>query len=459
MTAEGRGSILIVEDDAGMRLFLGEALRKEGYAPREAETGAAALGMISAERPDVVLLDVRLPDVDGLDLLRRVRAAAPDTLIVVMTAYGSRQMAHRAVEEGAYDYFEKPVDLADLRVVVRRAIERARLAREVRDLREQSASAEVPGMIGRSAGMLKTAGLVRLVAVHDIPVLIEGESGTGKELVARKIHEISPRNGRPFVAVNCAAIPETLLEAELFGYERGAFTGAVRAHEGRFEQAEGGTLFLDEIGDMSAGMQAKLLRTLQEKTVERIGSKASKKVDFRLVAATNQDLSASVRTGRFREDLYYRINAIVLRLPPLRDRGDDLRLLADRTIEVYGAKYGKEGLRLTNDAYGVLRSHSWPGNVRELENVLQRAILFAEGREVAPEHVALALSTSGGDERPEEGEEKTLLENVGEIAGSAEKEMIVEALTKARWRRQDAATLLGISRRTLLTKMKKYGLS
>lgn len=457
MTAEGRGSILIVEDDRGMRLFLGEALRKEGYALREAETGAASLGLISAERPDVILLDVRLPDVDGLDLLRRVRAAAPDTLIVVMTAYGSRQMAHRAVEEGAYDYFEKPVDLADLRVVVRRAIERARLAREVRDLREQSASAEVPGMIGRSAGMLKTAGLVRLVAVHDIPVLIEGESGTGKELVARKIHEISPRNGRPFVAVNCAAIPETLLEAELFGYERGAFTGAVRAHEGRFEQAEGGTLFLDEIGDMSAGMQAKLLRTLQEKTVERIGSKASKKVDFRLVAATNQDLAASVRTGRFREDLYYRINAIVLRLPPLRDRGDDIRLLADRYIEIYGARYGKEGLRLTNDAYGVLRSHSWPGNVRELENVLQRAILFAQGRDVAPEHVALALSASEGEGRRDE--EKTLLENVGEIAGSAEKEMIVEALTKARWRRQDAATLLGISRRTLLTKMKKYGLS
>jgi len=435
--------ILIVDDETKLGLLLSSALKKAGYEADFVDTAEAALNKIAAGY-DVVLTDIRMPGMDGMELLRRIKSEHPEVVVVMMTAHGTVKSAVEAMKAGAYDYLLKPFSTDELLMLVERIEGELQLAREVEYHRreEQKRFGE---LVGQSAAMRRVFDLISRVAPSDATVLILGETGTGKELVARAIHQRSPRAKKPFVAINCAAITETLLESELFGYERGAFTGADRRKPGMFELASGGTLFLDEIAEMPPTLQAKLLRVLQEKVVYHLGGTTPIPVDVRIIAATNKDLKQLVREKKFREDLYFRLAVFPIQLPPLRERRQDIPLL----VENYLARRGASA-KVSPEAMELLMGYDYPGNVRELENILERALILSGGKDILPEHLPeLEEIPSGEDILPVPGE-TTLAE--------LEKKMLLAALEKAGGNKSKAARLLGITRRMLYTRLKKYGI-
>lgn len=381
-------SILVVDDDEGIRDTLEAVLSEEGYQVAAASTGKAALELARGREFHLVLLDLRMPDMSGLEILPRLRSELPRAPIIIMTAYGTIKTAVEAVKQGAYDFVSKPFDLDEMRITIEKALAHERLKMENERLRTMLEDELVfQEIVGRSAKMRAVFELIRKVANHDVTVLIVGESGTGKELVARAIHYNSSRRAGPFLKLNCAALPDALLESELFGYEKGAFTGAQMRKPGRFELADGGTLFLDEIGNMSPSMQVKLLRVLQEKEFERVGGKSTVKVDVRILAATNSNLRSEVAKGTFREDLYYRLNVVQICVPPLRERKEDIPLLAQHFIKEFNVSLGKEFAGVSPQAMNLLTRYDWPGNVRELKNAIEAAMLLGEGPFIMPEHL------------------------------------------------------------------------
>ncbi len=438
-------AVLVVEDDALMRSFLMEVLAAEGHRVESAPDGAAGLARLGLDSWDLVITDLKMPGLDGLSLLKEGRKLRPEARWIVITAHGSVESAVEAMKAGAADYLLKPFDSPDeLRLVVRRALREAESEARINLLSEELGKDFPPvELIFLGAAMEQVQVMVREVAPTTASVLLTGASGTGKEVLARVIHAWSPRREQPFVAVNCAALAESLLESELFGHERGAFTGAVAARKGRFELADGGTLFLDEVGEIAPSVQVKLLRVLQERVVERVGGARPVPVDVRVIAATNRDLKAHVAEGKFREDLYYRLNVFPLRLPPLAERTDAVLPLADFFRARYSARFGKQVDRFSDAARQDLRHYAWPGNIRELQNVVERAVILAR-EQIDPGHLNL--------ESPAE------CRGGGELK-DVEREAIERVLRESAGNRRKAAATLGISLRTLQYRLKEYGLS
>jgi two-component system response regulator HydG len=440
--------VLVVDDDPGVRYTLREILESEGLEVAEAGDGVEALERL-AERPaPLVITDLRMPRLDGRGLLAELATRAPGTRVVLITAHGSERDAVEAIKAGAYDYFKKPFETEELLAVVRRAVEAVRLRDENERLAGELALSRT--MVFGSESMRSLARLVARVAPKDITVLITGESGTGKERVAEALVRASPRAEKPFVRFNCAALSPELAEAELFGHARGAFTGAVRSRPGLFGEADGGTILLDEVGELAASAQAKLLRVLQEGEVRPVGEERSRTVDVRVLAATHRDLEAEVKAGRFREDLFYRLNVVRLHVPPLRERPDDVVLLARHFLDRFATRFGLEGLRVPEALLDRLRAHAWPGNVRELENALESLVALSP-----PEGLDLSLLPFGrGEAAPAEDGPLSLKQRVE----AYERGLVYEALREALGNRSEAARRLGISRVTLHDKLKKYGL-
>ena len=444
--------ILIVDDDSPHRSMLRTVLRGWGYAVEEAEDGAAAVEQVKARAFDAVLTDVRMARLDGIAALREIREWNPSIPVLIMTAWSSVQNAVDALRLGACDYLTKPLELDELKLALERALDHTRLARESQEPgRAQSEASSL--LLGRSEAMRELVEMVETVAPTEATVLVSGESGTGKELVARAIQAASTRRDKPFVTINCAALAENLLESELFGHEKGAFTGADRRREGRFVQAHGGTLFLDEIGEMPLSLQAKLLRVLQQGEVQRVGCDETIKVDVRVIAATNRVLADEVAAGRFREDLFYRLNVIGLEVPPLRARREDIPLLASTFLERHAAANRKTIKGFTPQAMDAMLRYGWPGNVRELENAVERAVILSGGEYIAER--ALPLAVQNAPVPDAEGEELALgsmsLEDV-------ERKAIEATLRETEDNKSEAARRLGITRATLHSKLKKYGL-
>jgi len=443
-------TLLVADDDPGLRESLERTLTREGYRVVLASDGRAALERVQAGGVDLIVTDLRMPGLTGLELLRAAKAIMPDVDVILLTAFGTVEEAVKAMKDGAYDFLTKPFRREQLIKLVDKALERRDLIEQNRALKKQLEDIRAKGqMIGASPSFRRMLTLVEQIADSSATILIQGESGTGKELVARTIHERSARRNGPFVAVNCAALPETLLESELFGYEKGAFTGAAGRKEGRFELANGGTLFLDEVADLSLITQPKILRVLQEGEFERLGGTRSLQVDVRIVAATNQDLSEMVKEKRFREDLYYRLNVISVRVPPLRERHEDIRVLAQHYLRVYAAKNGRKLEGFSNEALERLESYAWPGNVRELENLIERTVLLARkdriDAEDLPEEVA-------GVKRPPRD---AILELVGTPLDEIEQRLLDETLRITGGNKTQAAKLLGIDVRTVARKLER----
>jgi len=455
-----REELLVVDDEPQMLIAVNETIRRLGYGVTTAGSGMEALRRLKEKYYGLVITDMRMPEVSGLDLLRRIKNLAPQTPVVLLTAYGTVQNAVDAMREGAFDYLLKPFDAEALENVVRRALESGK--------KEKASRAHV--IVTQDPRFSRTIELATHAAESSATVLIEAESGTGKELLARMIHERSPRRAKPFVAVNCAALPENLLESELFGYEKGSFTGAAVSKPGKFELADGGTLLLDEIGEMASILQAKLLRVLQEKEVDRIGGRAPVPIDVRVIATTNRDLLSLARQGEFREDLYYRLNVVRLNIPPLRERIGDIPLLTDFFCKRYGSEHGRGELTVSPEAAGRLRLHSWPGNVRELENAIQRAAALSAGSEIKVSDVFLSDPVDFVQDRPapDDGsqgfsssvssEEKFSLSS-GMTMREMEKRLICQTLADTGGNRTRAARSLGISLRTLRNKLNEFGLT
>jgi two-component system NtrC family response regulator len=443
--------ILVVDDEPAQLELIGGFLKKQGFETALAESGEKALRLFQQEPFDLVLTDQRMPKLSGLDLLRAVRAIHPEAAVMVMTAFGTIETAVSAIKEGATDYLTKPLNLDELLYRIEQIRERLRLISENRDLREAlQRQHRIEGIIGESGPMLEVFSMVRRVAPSEATVLIRGESGTGKELIAKAIHYASPRAGAPLVRVNCAALPETLLEPELFGHEKGAFTGALTKREGRFELADRGSLFLDEIGDLPLPLQAKLLRVLQEREFERVGSSVPIRVNVRILAATHRDLEELLKTGQFREDLYYRLNVVTILLPPLRERRQDLPFLIDHFLKLFAGKNHKTIRGFTQDAREALLRYDYPGNVRELENIIERAVVLTRDDLIGKADLPLSIH----EPEAETNEESTL----PAATEGMERRMIREALARSGGIQTRAAELLGISERALRYKLKKYGL-
>jgi two-component system response regulator AtoC len=443
--------VLVVEDERTALHALTALLVDEGYHVLKAETGEEGLGRGLREEPDLILLDIRLPDLDGLTVLERLRSGYCDAAVIVMTADASSSNAIRATQLGAFDYVSKPINDEHLLVLIRRALEYRRLERELRDLRGARPKVPtIPGIVGHSLPMQEVYKLIGRVANSTATVLVTGQSGTGKELVANAIHEFSDRQARPLVKVNCAAIPEHLLESELFGHEKGAFTNAFSRRIGRFEQAQGGTIFLDEVAELPLGLQPKLLRAIQERTIERLGSNTPLSVDLRIIAATAQDLSAAVAAGQFREDLYYRLNVVSIALPLLRDRKEDIPLLVQRFLG-----RSERPVSIRQDALDKILAHDWPGNVRELENVVARAIVLAPGGIVTPDCIQFPNrpATARGDWL----EQIPFREGYWTVIRKVETQLLKAALDEARGNKAEAARILGIQRRLLYEKLGELG--
>jgi DNA-binding NtrC family response regulator len=450
--------IAVVDDEDLFRSWLSEHLGAAGYAVREAATGDEALRLATEESPRLMLLDLRLPDADGLELVSRLREIDHDLVVVIVTAYGEVQTAVRAVKAGAYHFLEKPLDLDDLLITIEKALETQRLRQEILALRKQHrwqiASVE---FVGRSTAMRQLADIVEKVArTESATVLLQGESGTGKDLVARAIHARSNRQDKPFLEINCTALPEQLVEAELFGHERGAFTDARERKKGLAELADGGTLLLDEIGDMPLGAQAKLLRFLEDSRFKRLGGTIDIPVDVRVIAATNRKLDGAVERGEFRSDLYYRLKVIDVVIPPLRERPEDCAPLALYFVEQLARDLKCAVPTLTLDAMHVLEAYSWPGNVRELRNVLERALILEDTDEIRPEHLPMEIR---GASRDPEGDNLFQLPAEGFRMEDVERSVIEQALARTRGNVAHAARLLGMSRDTLRYRMKKYYLT
>ena len=450
-------TLLLVDDEPANLDSLERIFAREGYRTQRAETGAAALALLRDRPADVVLTDLMMPGMSGQELLRAVRAVAPDAEVVLMTAYGTVEAAVAAMKDGAYDFLTKPLKRHAVLKSVAQALEKRRLVLENRQLKARLAGlSDRTPIVGQSPALRATLDVIRQAAPSSATVLLLGESGTGKELFARALHEHSSRAQQPFVPINCAAIPETILESELFGYERGAFTGAVARKEGRIERAQGGTLFLDEIGELSPAVQVKLLRFLQEGEIERLGGSGTMKVDCRVVAATNQDLSARVREGKFREDLYYRLNVIQVVLPPLRDRIEDIPLLADHFMARYAAKNGKQIGGLTRAALSALEAYPWPGNVRELEHAIERAVVLSRGAQIDVDDLPESVRSGGAGRAAGIGaalEGRTLAVPLGTTMEEIELRVIRETLRQTKGDKNLAAQLLGIAARTIYRKL------
>ncbi len=454
--AADRPLVLVVDDERGHRTMLRALLAQAGYRALEADDGDVAVDQVRTHPVDAVLLDLRMPRMGGIETLEALKRVRPELPVVLLTAYASVDTAVAAMKKGAFDYLTKPVDAADLRRVLEKALEFRRLEEEVRLLRERLGERfDFSSLIGRSRPMRELFETLALVAPSDATVLITGESGTGKELVANAIHQNSPRRDKPFVKVNCAALHENLLESELFGHERGAFTGATAQRKGRFELAHGGTLFLDEIGDMSPATQAKVLRVLQEGEFERLGGTRTLKVDVRVIAATHRDLEAMVAEGTFRQDLYYRLSVVPVHLPPLRERPEDIPLLAEHFLRVYASKNRKPIAGFTPEAMDLLVRHAWPGNVRELQNAVERAVILCLGERITPRELPPAVRASA----PPPPEAPSAAEPGLRTLREAERELILRTLEETGGNRTRAARILGISRQTLITKLKEYGRS
>jgi two-component system response regulator AtoC len=456
--SEAKKNILVVDDEENLRHMLTVVLKKQGYAVDTAANGEAALRMLAGKRYDFVLSDIMMPHLDGRGLLAEINGRGIGATVIMMSAYGTIDTAVECMKLGAYDYISKPFKNDEIVLVLRKAEERERLKEENRRLKEalQPESA-FAGIISRSVRMQQVFELVRKVCDYKTTVLITGESGTGKELVARALHSEGQRKTAPFVAVNCAAIPENLLESELFGHVKGAFTDAVADKAGLFEQANGGTLFLDEIGEMPLSLQVKLLRVLQDEEIKRLGGSSCRKVDVRVVSATSKNLEEEVAAGRFRADLFFRLNVFVISLPPLRERPEDLPLLVGHFLERFSARFGKAVTSVAPDALRLLASYPWPGNVRELENAVERGVVISEGgvldTDALPERIA-GISGHAGMLLPS-GDSLSIRE-----AGEAmERELIRRALDKTGGNRTHAAKLLEISLRSLIYKLKEYGLT
>jgi DNA-binding NtrC family response regulator len=456
-----QASVLVVEDNDLERQITAETLREEGFAVEEAAVGKRAMELLASSRFDVVLTDLMMPGMSGEELLAKVRGSYPGSQVVVLTAHGSTDSVVQAMKAGAFDYLEKPTDREKLVTRVAKAAEFAGLQQENLLLKRRlEGKFEIEGIIGQDPAIQEVIRLVRRVAPSNSTVLIQGESGTGKEVVAKAIHRLSPRAGRPFVAINCSAIPENLIENELFGHERGAFTGANERKIGLFESADKSTLFLDEIVDLPQGMQAKILRVLQEKEVRRVGGNESFRVDVRLVAASNRNIAEEVGEGRFREDLYYRINVVTVTLPPLRDRRGDIPLLASHALAKFGHLGEARAKEISRETMEVLLDYSWPGNVRQLESAIERAILLCEGDKIMPrdlpeEVLSRKAPARGGDRQRSDRFE---IPTEGFNWETFEREAIVQALERNDWVIAKAAKMLGISYRTLQYRIDKFAL-
>ncbi|MSN24942.1 MAG: response regulator [Geobacter sp.] len=449
-------TVFICDDEAEILRYLDKLLQVSGYQVETFSSGAELLSRLDSAGPaacDVVLQDVRMPDVDGLLVLRQLHSQKPELPVIIMTGHGTINDAVQAIKEGAYDYITKPFPKEKLLGVLERVLDHRRLANENQQLRKelQRGSGKTESMVFKSARFREVYDLTLQVAASDANIMILGESGTGKELIAGTIHSNSQRAGRPFVSLNCAALSDTLLESQLFGHVRGAFTGAIINQKGLIEEADGGTLFLDEIGDVSPAVQAKLLRVIQEKDFIAVGSTRSKKVDVRFVAATNKDLQREVAEGRFREDLYYRLNVITIDLPPLRQRREDIEPLALHFLKIYTARMKKDLRGIDADALKCMLQYDWPGNVRELENVIERAVILARTDLISP--ALLPIGT--GRERPAAAQEPTQLVALEEI----ERRHIEAVLARTGFHKSRSAEILGISRKTLDRKIAEYGLS
>ena len=479
-------SVLVVDDEPDIRSLLTDLLNDEGYTVKVAQSGAEAIAAVTKDAPDLVMMDVKLPDQDGLAVLKQLKRDHSELEVIVMTAFGGSSTAIKAMEHGAYDYVTKPFEMDDLLATLKRVFEHADMSHEVTALRLElgKSAADRERIVGSSRPMLEVFKLIGKVAGSDATVLITGESGTGKELVAEALHRASKRNPHPLVKVSCAALPETLLETELFGHEKGSFTGAMTMRKGRFETANKGTIFLDEIGEMTLATQTKLLRILQEREFERIGSNVPIKIDIRVITATNRDLETEVEKGRFREDLYYRLNVIHLHMPPLRDRKEDIPLLVEHFLVKYRYEPSAIPTTVTEEALKRLVDYDWPGNVRELENAIERAVVLSRGAPITAEHLPFTKAPKGGrtleqrreklhaDEAELEDRRDSLEQDEAAAANgkgddgasfkdrvaSLEKQLIKEALDRAGGNRTKAAEELGIYRRLLYAKIKEYGL-
>ena len=451
---KAKNSVLVVDDDPAHRTMLRTLLTGWGYGIAEADDGSTAIEKVHEQAFDLILMDIRMIKVSGLEALNEIKVFNPAIPVIIMTAYSSVETAVEALKSGAYDYLTKPLDFDELRLAMERAMDHRQLREENRLLRESLGNHfDRQNIIGRSPSMVKLLETVAQVAPSEATVLITGESGTGKEMIAGAIHFNSPRREGPFVKLNCAAITETLLESELFGQEKGAFTGAHKRKEGRFRQAHGGSIFLDEISEMSLGMQVKLLRVLQEREITRVGGEEVINVDVRLIAATNKDLLKEIQAGRFREDLFYRLNVVTLNMPPLRERREDVPLLAKHFLVMFAEKNRKTIKGFTPQAMDLLIRYEWPGNVRELMNAVERAVVLANSEYLDEKDLPLALKdeTTEGKARPKQVIPGDLpLEEV-------EKVSILKTLELTGGNKSEAARRLGITRRTLHKKLKKYG--
>ncbi|MBI5317352.1 MAG: sigma-54-dependent Fis family transcriptional regulator [Nitrospirae bacterium] len=444
--------ILVVEDEINIRGALVTMLEKKGYQVRGVATAEEGVAQLEAVPAELVITDLRMPGIGGMEFLRRLKTTWPDTEVVVMTAYGSIDTAVEAMRCGAYDYLTKPIDRERFPIVVEKALERHALSAENKQLRDRlETRTQFDQMVGKSEPMQRVYTLVEMVADSDVTVLLTGESGTGKELIAWAIHHKSPRADGPFITMNCGALPDTLFESELFGYEKGAFTGAMSTKMGRFELADGGTLLLDEVGELSLKSQVDFLRVLETKEFRRLGGTKLLNVDARIIAATNRNLEEAVKQGDFREDLYYRLNVVPIRLPPLRDRADDIPLLVDRFLTECSTQHHREPKDVSQEAMRLLRLYGWPGNIRQLRNLMERLVVTVKDPMIQPEHLPEEIQAGKEDAR-------TMVVTLGTSLDQLEREVIQRTLTEITNHREKAAKLLGISLRALHYKIKEYGI-
>ncbi|HJV66733.1 MAG TPA: sigma-54 dependent transcriptional regulator [Geomonas sp.] len=450
-------TILIVDDEAGIRSSLAGILEDEGYRTVCAADGAEALAQCARELPGLVLLDIWMPGMDGIETLKLLKERHPALNVIMMSGHGTIETAVKSTKLGAYDFIEKPFSLEKVVVMVENALAMTRLKEENASLRGMLQSHE---MIGSSAAMIRLREQILMVAPTNASVLITGENGTGKELVARSVHFYSNRRDNPFVEINCAAIPEELIESELFGHERGAFTGAVAQKKGKFDLADGGTLFLDEIGDMSMKTQAKVLRILQEKKFERVGGTRTIEVDVRVVAATNKLLEEEIRNGNFREDLYYRLNVVPFKVPPLRERRDDIPLLTQHFLDVFCQREGRELKRIVPEAVEALQRYDWPGNVRELKNIVERLIIMTPGGTITMNHLPDYIGVPAGSREAAAGKLDSVLElsSLREAREEFEREFILQKLEENDWNVSRTAEAIELERSNLHRKIKSYGI-
>jgi len=465
-------SILIIDDDDQLRNSFKKLLSEEGYKVDSAASGEAGLNIVKKEVPDIVILDMRLPGMNGLETFRAIRKIEPKLPVIIMTAFGTTETAIEATKLGAFDYILKPFDIPDMLSLVKQAISASRFMRSPVEMDTIPDKASKDAIVGRSIKMQDVYKAIGRVSQTDATVLIRGESGTGKELVVRAIYHHSLRADKPFLVINCVAIPETLLESELFGYEKGAFTGAAHRRVGKIEQAHGGTVFLDEIGDMPLNLQAKILRLLQEKSIERLGGSENISADVRIIAATNRDLELAILEGRFREDLYYRLKVVTIWLPPLRERESDIPALTDYLLSKFSAENSIKNPGITEEAKAIFSKHAWPGNVRELANTIQKALIFNRGAPISSDDIAKAVSEkiNESDSNSKSSDlailqwlRKELTTRIGEnlfdsCMDNIASILISEALNICEGNRSKAAKLLGLSRPTLHSKIEKYRL-